>query len=236
VIKLDPNDPINALIERLGKKYSVAPPEETREPLEEFVLSFLMWESSTNRAEYALKRLLDSVVDINELRVTRPADIATLLGKTYPLAEERAERMTRALDDLFRQEHAVSLERIVAMNKRDGRKYLEGLEGMTPYISARAALFALGAHAIPIDDRTLGKLIEAGVIEEDFTPEKASGKLERHIKASDGLQAHLLLQAWSEDGASAPTFGVAENGKNPSKSRRSSSKKKTTRSKTAAKK
>ena len=35
-------------------------------------MSFLMWESTTSKAQSAFERVLDSVVDFNELRVCMP--------------------------------------------------------------------------------------------------------------------------------------------------------------------
>jgi endonuclease III len=232
VIKLDPSDPVSALIDALERKYKLAPPESQRSPLEEFIFSFLLWESSTNRAEYALKRLIDAMADLNELRVTNPTTIAAILGKTYPLAEERAERLTVAMDDVFRREHTIELDGILQQPKRDGRKYVESLDGITPYIAARITLCVLGGHAVPVDERTLKRLIESGVVEEDTLADRASAKLERAIKASDGLRAHTLLQAWAEDGSGAPTFAIAE----PKTAAKRTGRKKTSRSKAAAKK
>ncbi len=189
---------LTALLKRLKRTYPDA--EHTpREPMEEFVFSFLTWEASGQRAEHAIKRMLDGTLDLNELRVTRPEDLAAVMGKTYPNVEERAERLHLALNDLYKREHAVSLERVLALSKRDGRKFIEDLDGMVPYVSARIALLALDTHAIPIDERTLELLIEEGVVEEGATIEKAVGKLERHIKSTDAIEAHLLLQRWAED-------------------------------------
>ena len=193
---------INSLLASLEAQYG-APEAVERDPIEEIVFSFLLWESATNRAEHALKRLLDSSLDLNELRVTRPEDVSQLLGKTYPLADERADRMHAALNDLYNREHAVSLETAVAMPKREGRKYVESLDGIPPFVAARVALMVLGAHAVPLDERTLKRLVEAGVADEDADLESTAARLERHIKAADGARAHGLLQAWSEDTAAA---------------------------------
>jgi hypothetical protein len=193
---------VYALLRKLKRNYGT-PEYAKRSPMEEFIVSFLTWEGPVQRADPALKRLIDGSIDLNELRVTRPEDLVSIIGKTYPNAEERAERLHLALNDLYVREHAVTLDRVIAMSKRDGRKYVEELEGMLPYISARIALVALDTHAIPIDDRTLDLLIAEGVVEEGSTIEKAVGKLERHIKSTDAMEAHLLFQQWAETEAGA---------------------------------
>lgn len=220
---------ISALLRKLDRAFP-APEPVQRTPMEEFVLSFLLWEGVTQRAEHALKRLFDSSLDVNELRVTRPDELASVIGKTYPNVEERSERLHLALNDLYRREHAVSLDRVIAMSKRDGRKYIEDLDAMLPYISARISLFVLDTHAVPIDDRTLRLLIAEGVVEEGSTIEKTVGKLERHIKSTDAVRAHSLLQQWAEADGAIPS-SKSRTSRAPTKSNR----KKSSRRKTAAK-
>jgi hypothetical protein len=186
------------LVKALKKRYGRPEPIE-REPEWELVYCFLLWEGLTSRANAAIKRLEDHHADINELRVSRLEDLVALIGKTYPHVEERTERLLLSLHDLYNREHAVSLAACVAMSKRDGRKYLESLDAIPPYVSARASLVILGAHAVPVDDRLLEMLIEAEVLDASTDVERAIAKLERAIKSGDGPEAHDLLQAWAED-------------------------------------
>jgi len=189
---------ILSLIRRLEKTYERPEPMDLS-PEDELIYSFLLWEGITPRANAALKRITDAMADVNELRVTRVEGLVGLIGKTYPYAEERAERLLLVLDDVYKREHAVSLDHCVSMSKREGRKYLDSLDAIPPFVAARTALYALEAHAVPLDDRTLDKLIDAGLIEEDATVEKSIAKLERIVKSGDGPAVHELLQAWAED-------------------------------------
>ncbi|MBL0926306.1 MAG: hypothetical protein IBJ11_01470 [Phycisphaerales bacterium] len=199
----DTSKALNALLKKL--KSSHEPPAlPERSPMDEFLYSFLLWEASSSKAENALRRIREQAVDDNELRVTRPHDIAAALGKTYPRAEERSLRMRAALHEIYLREHAVTLEPALALSKRDTRKYLESLEGTPPYVAARFCLIKQQAHAIPIDDRLLGRLIAAGIVEEGADVARAEGVLERHLKAEQALETHQLLQTWAEDGAAEP--------------------------------
>jgi hypothetical protein len=56
------------------------------DPIATLVMSFLMWESTTDRAEAAYQRILESVVDFNELRVCMPQETVDIIGQRYPLA------------------------------------------------------------------------------------------------------------------------------------------------------
>lgn len=187
-----------ALLKRLKGKYEVKPPA-THAPLDELTLSVLAWECSLSKAEHALKRLRDAFVDHNDLRVTRASEVAAIIGKTYPRAEERASRMHAALTEVYKREHNVTLEPVMAMSKRDAAKYVQSLPGLPGYASARWLLVTLQSHHIPVDDRLLERLINAGIVEAGDDCEKAMGVLERHVKHEDALTTHLLLQAWSED-------------------------------------
>lgn len=195
---------LNALLKKLRSRYDL-PERVTRPPLEEFVYSFLLWESSHAKAEGAIKRITSTVVDFNELRVCRPPELMSYFGKSYPRAEERALRLRASLQDLYLREYEVSLDAAVAMNKRDAKKYIETLNGLPPFVSSRVMLLVFGAHAFPVDDRTLHKLIAAEVVDHGSDLVKAAGIVERHVKAEEAIEVHGLVQAWSEDSSADPT-------------------------------
>lgn len=201
---IDHGRALGSLLRRLRSKYRAEAPVE-RPPLEEMIYSFLLFDAPTNKADAAYRRLMHHVVDVNELRVSRPEEVAGVLGKLYPLAEERAQRLRASLHEIFQREFSVSLERCSGMSKREARTYLESLDGMHPFVSARVLLMSLGGHAAPVDQRLLDRLIAVGVVEAGYDCERAGGVLERHIKAEESRQAHMLLLAWCDDPASEPS-------------------------------
>ncbi|MCA9283089.1 MAG: hypothetical protein H6812_10890 [Phycisphaeraceae bacterium] len=185
---------------------SIEVPEDV-EPLEatnELVFSFLLWESTTQRARPAMQRVASTFVDLNELRASRIEDIVEVLGKTYPRGEERAMRLKASLHEIFSKEHEVSLAKASSLGKRDARKYLDNLPGMVPFVAGRVVLLSMGGHAFPLEDRSLAMLIEHGVLEPDMDLPKAVGILERHIMADQALKQYLSFQAWVEMGGEAP--------------------------------
>jgi hypothetical protein len=200
----DQSKNLTKLLKSLASAYPDAPPLRPESPavitaMDELVYSFLLWESTHHRAANAYKRLRDAFVDDNELRVTRNEEIMAVLGKTYPHAEERVMRLRAALRDVYLREHAVSLEKAKTLAKREARKYVESLEGMHPFVAARVVLLGFGGHAVPLEDRLLDKLAEAGVVDDGADVVKAQGSLERMVKAADAAEAAQLLQALSED-------------------------------------
>lgn len=230
----------NAL-DHLTSVYEPADRGEDLEPIRQLVYSFLLWDCSTNRADNAFKRLEDTYVDMNDLRVSRTEEIMGVLGKTYPRADERVARIKAALRDVYLREHAVSLASLREGGKREARKYLESLEGMHHFVAARVALLAMDSHAVPIEERLYAKFLKAGIFEPDTPIEKATGSIERHVKASEGLETYLILQAYSEDTSTdgSELAGSAKPVKKKSSSRTTSkssaSTRKTSRKKKSAK-
>lgn len=210
-----------SLMKALKTAYQIEQPPE-RGLVEELILSILLWEANTTKAEAAMKRINSAVVDFNELRVCKPGEVEGLLGKTYPRVEERAQRIRAALTDIYLREYAVSLDAAAAMSKRDSRKYIETLDGVPHYAASRVVLLRMGGHALPVDNQLLNLLKTAEVVESTDDEMKAAGILERHLKAGDGIEAHLLFQAWSDDPSAK---GPPETGRSKRPSSRGSVKK-----------
>lgn len=192
-----------------GAACTLEPPcIDTAEPVvDQFVRSFLVWESTTVKAAAAMKRIEQAVVDFNELRVCMPGELIRIIGERYPRVEERARRLRAALHAVYARQHRVGLEHLGEMSKREARDYLESLDGTPPFVAARVTLVCLGGHAAPVDGRILRRLTDRGAIEADATPEAASAMLERKVRAGEMLDAYALLQAWADDPAAEAADG-----------------------------
>jgi hypothetical protein len=203
-----------ALLDELSNRYSciqAAPPVAVIDPAEpvlsEMLRSVLAWEAPAAKAATALKKIESHVVDYNELRVCLPDEMVSMIGERYPRALERSQRLRAMLGELYSRTHAVSLEHLTSMSKREARLYLDSLEGMTPFVAARVTLLCMGCHAAPIDERLLTVMIGAGALEPGATAEAAAGAIERRVRAGELANVYLRLQAWAEDGGCAPHVG-----------------------------
>ncbi len=165
-------------------------------PVAVLVQSVLMCEASTDLADGAYERIGREVVDFNDLRVCLPHETMQWLGRDYPLAVERCQQLRNVLNDIFLREHGVHLDHLREYGKRDVKKYIEGLDGISPYTASRVMLLCFQTHAIPVDEQLRQMLIEEGAADESADVEELSSWLARQIKASDGIDAHLALQAW----------------------------------------
>ena len=169
------NECAKKLTQLLRKLPAADPPEipDMDDPVAVLVLSFLMAESTTDRAIAAYAKLRARVVDFNDLRVSMAHETAGYLGARYPMAVERCDRLRSTLRNIYLREHSVKLDHLSAYSKRDVRKYLESLEGMMPYASARVMLLAFDAHAMPVDERLRSQLVAAGAADANASASEA---------------------------------------------------------------
>ena len=180
-------------------------PADEFDPLvHELVYSLLLWEASANQAKNALKRVRESVVDYNELRVCVADEVAHIIGDKYPLGLERAMRLRTVLNDIYQTQHGISLKHLRELGKRETRQYLDGLSGCPPFVAARVCLVQGLGHAVPVDERLCELLVGEQVIDAGTPVEQATSWLEHHIKAEEGLDTCLLFQAWSDEHGHAP--------------------------------
>lgn len=202
-----------------------------RDPVVTLVHALLMWETTEEKADVAIDKLLQASLDYNDLRVSLAHEIVDMIGSRYPRAMDRAHRLRAMLRDVYHREHDVDLASLADMGKRDVRKYLETLEGITPFIAARVMLLCYDVHAIPVDEQLRKCLVDAGAADEDADAGEVSNWLCRQIKAGDGVEMHRRLQAWAEQQSSR---SKSRSKKKPT-AKKSTTKKKTTsgRKKTA---
>ena len=168
------------------------------DPVMQIVASFLEWNATRAAAELAQARLMEFLVDANDLRVSHPHEIVDLIGEEYPLAEERATRLHEVLQEIFVREHMVSLAHLQSKTKKQVVDYLESIPAITPYVSAATALNAFGVHVVPVDNLIAAALKAEGAADESSTLEEISAFLEKQIKAGEAVELFLLLRDWAD--------------------------------------
>lgn len=177
----------------------------------ELVRSFFVWECGAARGELALIEAHAGLADYNELRVCLPHEFERILTEVDPHASQRFLRMRSVLNDIFRREHEISLTHLATLAKRDARAYLDSLEGMHPFVSARVCLLSLGAHAFPADGRLCRLLAAEKALPTELDPESgashadAGSWLEHHILADESRAAYLGLERLADEAGAAKT-------------------------------
>lgn len=212
------------------KRSTKADPPPQLDPITQIVIGFLEWNATRKEALEAHDRLMEVLVDNNDLRVSLPTELIAMIGPKYPDAELRIHRLREVLHEIYLREHDVSLDSLQGKTKKQVRNYLESLPGITPYVSAQVELLNFDVHAIPIDERTALFLKEEGAVDEEATVAEIAGFAERQIKAGEGPDVHAALRAWADRKRRVTTV----TGKK--KPTQTQTKKKTTRKKTTKKK
>lgn len=190
---------LSALIRKIGPVKAPANLPHGDDPLAVLVMSFLMWESTTDKAIAGYSRLFEHVVDFNDLRVSMSHETAEILGPRYPRVLDRCQRLRAVLRNIYLREHSMSLQSLKDSGKRDAKKYIESLEGIVPYVAARVLVLSFDTHAIPVDDQLRTHLIEAEVGDPSVEIPELSSWLASQIKAGDGAAVHYAMQSWMDD-------------------------------------
>lgn len=206
----DPNKKLQALVKRLRAKFpetsvSPAPMWEGVDPiLAEFVFSLLLADATPELARAAFESFKAEFVDLNELRIALPDEVAGLLGEDYPHADERAARVRATLHDIYQREHVMSLAALADAGKREIRQYLESLNGVTPFVIARVKLLHLGGSAVPVDNSLLARLHKEHALEDAATCESAGDWLPKQFEPGQSASIHALFLASAGTDAELP--------------------------------
>ena len=175
----------------------------TEDPISVLIHSWMLWEASTEHASTAMTKLMEARVDVNEIRVSLPHELAPAIGKRYPRLEERLGGLKRSLHAIYLRRHEISLDYVREKGKRDAKAEIESLDGMNPFVSGRLLRLSFDVHAMPADEQLSLLFHELGVIDEVVEHETLATWLASAIKADEGPAAIEALQAavdaaWSD--------------------------------------
>jgi len=155
------------------------------------------------KAERALRKLLDAMVDWNEIRISSPREVIRAVGNTITDGQIRGGQLINALQSVFQRENCLSLDRLKGMGRREARQYLEELDGVDEYAVASVLLWGLGGHAIPVDDALLNALRGADLVHQSATRAEVQAFLERHVSASEAKEFCVVMRSFAADDGAA---------------------------------
>jgi endonuclease III len=196
----------NSMRTRLGKPG----PLPAGDPVTQLILGILSRDTPESKASEGLDRLRAAVVDYNELRVVPPIELAELISD-FPDARLKCEDISRALNAIFAQEHAVSLDRLSGLPRKEVIAYLSKIDGLEAYTRARIRLLGFQQHAIPLDEAMWATARRDEIVSSKCPLEEAQQFLERQIAEEDAREFVALFKkyAWSEMGAAVRRGEVA---------------------------
>lgn len=193
---------LKALPKKLAKKH---PPSkfyddevaETKDPLKSLLLGALRYELPEKAARAALKRLDDTFVDANDLRVATELEVADVLAEEMdePTAHRKAILIRMLLSSIFDTVGRLSLDTVGGQSRREIRPALKkalGVDEMddayyveAAYAESHIALFAFDFGVLPIDTPTHEQLVANKVIAAEADVADASKFCELNLKVED---------------------------------------------------
>jgi len=191
---------LDSFLKRIKKTAAADSVEATDalDPIGQLVLGLLQWDSTSTAAKIAYDRLMSSMVDYNDLRVSHAQEVKTILGQRYPKADDRIGRMSTILQEIYVRQHAVLLDGLLRKPKKEIRIYLDSLPGMPLYVSAQVTLLCFNGHAVPVDEVLVALLRREKVVDQEATLEQVQSFLERRVRASDAVDTHAILRHWAD--------------------------------------
>ena len=191
-------DKLKKWIRSCKRSAEAAEPAVYQDPLEALIYGIISEHRSEPEGKKIWKRIRSHFVDFNDLRVCRNEEIFEVLEDHGSQAAQTAALLTGMLNQVYDKYDCMSLAALKELGKRQGRKELEEIGGISRYAADYCFLTALGGHAIPLTETMKNLLRREEMIHPESPDEEIAGFLERQVSAADGWAAYCLLRAASE--------------------------------------
>ncbi len=157
----------------------------------------------------AMARLEKSFIDMNELRVSRLAEIARVLDP-MPEADERAMNLRKMLTKLFELAGCLDLSFLIEMKALDARKALNDLDANVSRQALALVMFAYcPGVTIPVSNEGLKAATTKGLLKRGGNKQQLQKLMQTELDEFDCAE---LLQYLEADGA-----GILSGSAKPSK-------------------
>lgn len=178
----------------LKKHYKGNPPKIHFPTLETLLFAAVLENSPVPAAEESFEQLQKGFHDLNEIRVSSISEIEEALG---PINESgvKAVRIREVLQFTFEKFFAFDLEQLRRKTADVVDKQLAKVRHLTPFMKLFLQQHSLGAHAVPIDDKSRDVLAWLGLVEPTATVDAAAEDLKHVIRKADtDAFVHILRQ------------------------------------------
>lgn len=168
---------------------------ETPTVLEALVRTILS-QNTTNKnssaAMASLRRAFND--DWQAMRRARPETIARAIA-CGGLANVKGRRIHTLLQDLYRQDADISLERLRHLPDAEAKEALQAIDGVGPKTASCVLLFCLGRDSFAVDTHVLRIAKRLGWLSPAVTREQAHHILDAAVPARYKYPLHVLMVA-----------------------------------------
>jgi endonuclease III len=163
--------------EALLAHYGAPEPKVQRDPLSELVVTILSQNTSDTNTARAYAELWRNFGNWEQVRLAPTEALADAI-RVGGLANIKAPRIKRILEDLHRERGELSLAFLEDLETEEARRYLEQMDGVGPKTAACVLLFSLHKPALPVDTHV----------------HRVSTRLDLLPNGTSAAKAHTLLE------------------------------------------
>jgi endonuclease III len=193
-----PKTRLAALMEKLDRLYGVVQTPETESALEKAVYLVVREGSTENLTSKAMTSLSEEFVDWNDVRLSRPSELARLMcGSSKASAirrfVERGNRVREMIDQIYNDRNEPSLEFLLEEKARAQLEFLEDLDDLGIHNAYALVQWLSGDSKLALVSPEMAKVCQAFGITESAAVAKVRKEVSQ-LCAQDQLlsvQAHL---------------------------------------------
>jgi endonuclease III len=195
-------DKVQQFTRLLKRKHNRIEPPVYQEPADALVFAILCEHNTSQQAHTAFKRIREYFIDLNDIRVSRPEEIAETAGADTAVRIEDALKVISALKAVFDKYNMVTLTDVKKQGKKQIRDIISRFPGVSDFAADYCMLTAFDAHAIPLTDKMVEYLKAKKIIDPELPAQQAGQMLARHISAKDAYTFYAMLRKEAEQNKS----------------------------------
>jgi len=170
------------------------PVREESDSIASELMKFILSQGCTQaETDDAMRRIEESFVDLNELRVSPAKEIADVIPKIRD-AHDKAARVIKLFNAIFLRHNTMDWSFVRLMGVRELRTYFEQVDGGDAVLGAAAVLLFSSGHAVPADADVHRVLLRLAVVSPDEDIPAVQAFLERAVKSDQGYETWALLR------------------------------------------
>jgi len=184
---------VQRLLGTVRKALQVRLPQ-TRPVLEQMLYAICRRDVSRAQADAAFARLQQSFYDWNEVRVSALREVADVLAP-LPQAFDRAEQLLGLLQEVFEANYSFDLEGLKKKPLRQAEKQLQRLQFADAFVQAWTMQYALGGHAIPVDEPVRRVVVRLGLVQDGQSTTTVQAGLTHQLGKAQAQPLYEILSA-----------------------------------------
>jgi hypothetical protein len=180
------------------------------DPVDAIVYAIVSENMDWAETKTMIKKMDRHFIDINDLRVSREEEIMDVLGETDANTLKTASTMRQVLEAILAKHNIVSLNHLKEIGKRQAKKELEEIDGLSSFAANYCFLTSLGGHAVPLTDDMIEYLKDNDLVHPKSKNSDIEGFLERQITAANAYEFYRLLKTESQKAAKVKRKAAAK--------------------------